>query len=104
MTRKVILTGKSRPMPSPLQRGQYVLTLECGHLHSATRRLPFPDPFDWPDAPAEKDCKTCDFPPQLLKWEWPTCDVLMPGTALRCALLCGHEGNHSLWKKEPKNK
>ena len=70
MIRAVRLTGKLSPMPSPLQRGQYVLTLECGHLYSAKRELPFPDPFDWPDAPKEVDCKTCEAPPLVPIWEW----------------------------------
>jgi hypothetical protein len=59
---KVCLKGNFGPMPSPLQRGQYVFTLACGHLYSAKRLLPFPDPFDWPDAPVEVDCKNCDNP------------------------------------------
>lgn len=37
-------------MPSPLQRDQWVLTLECGHLYSFTGKYP-PGP--------EVDCKNC---------------------------------------------
>lgn len=73
MIRAVQLTGKFSPMPSPFQRGHYVLTLECGHLYSAKRELPFPDPFDWLDAPNHVDCVNCDKPerPWIPFWEWP---------------------------------
>lgn len=42
-------------MPSPLQRGQYVLTLSCGHLWSYSGDSP-------PALRSEIDCIHCDGP------------------------------------------
>ncbi len=46
-------------MPSPFQRGQYVLTLSCGHLRSHTGNPP-------PELRSGVDCIHCDGPESLL--------------------------------------
>jgi len=56
VTAKVCLHGKFRPLLSPFNGVDYVLTLSCGHLYGW--RLDRDGEF-----PAEVDCKTCDAPP-----------------------------------------
>lgn len=88
------LVGRSG-VPSPLMRGNWCFTAECGHLHSVTLQEPtasqalsaWSERFRLPKGeagpaveqwfeeqtfiPKTVECKTCDSPPRELSFLWP---------------------------------